>query len=183
MAAEPLKDLSERDSAAQGRIATVEARLEAESTQAGPALLASVVLANGGAEPVELINPFDLLQWQLLDERGPVTLPARRPNLLAHTPASAPWKLDPALPLVEVRAGGELLAATALDRPELELQADAELSVTFAFGRAPDGGRTVELVSGDYQLVCMTTLIDARDPESSRIVRSSPLQVRFERVD
>lgn len=182
MASEPLHDLSERDPAAEGRLADVEARLEAESPQAGQALLATVVLVNAGTARVELINPFDLLSWQLIDERGPLTLPARSPNLLGHRPASAPWKLDPAMPLVEVRRGGQRIDPAALDSPAVELEAETELAATFGFDRLPEDGGTVELASGDYRLVCLVTLIDAADADRSRIVRSRPLPVRFDRA-
>jgi hypothetical protein len=182
MATEPLHDLPDRETTDAGRLASLDARLDAQSPQAGNGLRATFALVNTGGQPVELLNPLDMLQWQLLDEAGaPLEVPSRPSNVLVQRQSSAPWKLDPAVPLVEVRRTGERIDVAAMDTPTVELEPQGELASTFEFDRTLKDGAAVELASGDYRLVCLATLIDATDTDRSRIVRSNPLPVRFDR--
>lgn len=149
----------------------VEARLDAESPQLGAGLRATFALSNTSDFPLELLNPLDVLQWQLLDGAGaPLELPERVPNLRLHRPAGAEWKLDSAIPIAEVIQDGSAAEAAILDAPTLRLK--GRLAVTFAF----------ELPTGDYRLNATVTLIDAADPTGSRILRSDPLPISFERT-
>jgi hypothetical protein len=169
---ERLHDIAERGPADVGRMAGVEARIEAASPQSGDSLRVTFAIANTAIEPVEILNPIDLLQWQLLDETGmPLELPRRVPNLRVHRPADVPWKLDSAIPIVEVRKDGERAHAASLDARTLTLGPDGELAVTFGFG----------VPAGDYRLTCLATIIDAADTDMSRIVRSGPVPIRFDR--
>jgi hypothetical protein len=173
MATEPLRDLPTRSEIDAGRLANLEARLDVPSPQEGGGLRANFALVNAGDERVELLNPLDPLQWQLLDEGGaPLEVPSRAPEILVHRPPSGPWKLDPAVPIVEVRRDGESVDATTLDTSTVELGPRGELATTFEF----------DLASGDYRLSCLATLIDAADTDRSRIVRSERLPVRFDRT-
>jgi hypothetical protein len=173
MPSERLQDLPKRQPTDVGALADVEARLDADSPQSGPGLRATFAIHNAGGERVELVNPLDLLQWQLLDKAGsPLDVPRRAPNLRVHRLPSAPWKLDSAVPIIEVRSDGERADTALLDSPALRLEQEGELAVTFEF----------ELPSGDYRLSCLVTLIDAVVTERSRIVRSEPLAIRFDRT-
>jgi hypothetical protein len=171
MPTRPLTDLP-GGSTDVGALAAVTARLEADSPQGGSGLRATLTLGNEGSSPVQLLNPFDLLQWQLLDAAGaPLDVPSRAPNLRVHRPSGTPWKLDSAVPIVDVRQGAGPTDPTSLDAPALTLDPGGELSVTYALDRP----------SGDYRLGCLTNLIDATDTRRSRIVRCDPLEVSFTR--
>jgi hypothetical protein len=168
-----LTDLPGGESADAGALADVTARLGADSPQEGSGLRATLTLSNEGSSPVQLLNPFDLLQWQLVDAAGaPLDVPSRAPNLRVHRPSGTPWKLDSAVPIVAVRQGGESTDAASLDAPALTLDPGGELSVTYELDR-PSGG---------YRLGCLTNLIDATDTRRSRIVRCDPLEISFTRV-
>jgi hypothetical protein len=178
---EHLVDLPEREAEDVGDLALVGARLEAEGHQRGRGIRATVALESTGDRPIVLLNPFDLLQWQLLDGAGaPLDLPSSPPNLLVHRPASRPWELGDGVPVIEVRRAGELADRAMLGTPTVELTPHAELAVTFELAQLAQGATTIELPGGDYRLGCLATLIDER--QRSRIVRCNPLPMRFERA-
>jgi hypothetical protein len=169
MPSQPLHALPGAEPAPAGPLDTLEARLEADSPQRGRSLLAAFSLVNAGESALELLNPLDLLQWQLLDGAGaPLGLPDRVPNLRSH-PVGGEWRLNSAIPIAEVIEDGTAANAATLDSPRLTIT--RELAVTFAF----------DLASGDYRLIAIATLIDASDTNRSRILRSDPLPVSFER--
>jgi hypothetical protein len=182
MVSERLHDLPERETGDLGDLARVEAQLNAPARQDGAGLRATFVLANANAGPVQLVNPVDLLQWQLLDASGaPLVLPSRPSNLRIHRPASAPWELNRAVPIVEVSRAGARADAAVLDTPSVGLESRDELAVTFEFGHILEDGSARELPSGDYRLACTATLIDAIETQRSRILRCEPLGIRFDR--
>lgn len=182
MLSERLHDLPEREPGDRGDLAGVEARLDAPARQEGAGFRATFVLVNGIDRPVALINPIDLLQWLLLDDAGaPLPLPSRPSNLRIHRPASAPWKLDSAVPIVEVSRSGDRVDAAMLDTPTVELVARDELAVSFEFGHILEDGTARDLPSGDYRLSCTATLIDAAETQRSRILRCDPLSIAFAR--
>lgn len=153
-----------------GALDALTALLEADARQRGASLRAAFTLHNAGASALALVNPIDLLKWQLVDASGaPVALPERAPNFRLHRPAGAEWKLDSAIPIAGVAQDGAAVDASVLDEPAIRLAADGRLSVTFAF----------ELASGGYALTALATLIDADDPTRSRILRSEPLPVEL----
>ena len=181
MASETLHDLPE-STPAKGELAQLDARLEAASEQQGRGLRATLALANASAAEIDLLNPVDLLRWQLLDATGAaLDLPQRVPNLRVRRPADSAWKLDSAVPVIAVRRDGREVDPAVLDTPRLSLKVGAELAVTFEFDRTVRDGQSVELPSGDYRLVCLATLIDAADTQRTRIVRCDPLPVILHR--
>ena len=178
---EPLKDLSEPEPDAIGDLAFVEPRMELEAHQRGAAITATIVLANSGERPVELLNPFDLLQWQPLDgAAAPLDVPTAPPSLLVHLPASEPWKLRTGVPIVEALLGGEPTDAAVLDSATIQLEPEIELAATFAFAEIVEDGSRVQIRSGEYSLGCLATLIDSE--QHSRVVGCSPLALRFEKA-
>ncbi len=178
---EPLRDLSEPEPDAIGDLAFVQTRIELDEQQRGDAITATIVLANTGGRPVELLNPFDLLQWQPLDgAAAPLDVPTAPPNLMVHRPASEPWKLRTGVPVVEVLLAGEPTDAAALDSPTLQLESEIELAATFAFAEIVEDGSRVQIPSGEYSLGCLATLIDSE--QHSRIVGCRPLSLRFEKA-
>lgn len=183
MASEPLNDLPGSDAAGAGRLAGVQARLDAASPQRGSSLRATVALANAGSGAVDLLNPFDLIQWQLLDDAGaPLEVPSRAPNLMVNRAAAAPWKLDTAVPITEVQRDSVPADAAELDSAAVSLAAGGELAVTYEFGQVLKEGSPVDLAGGEYRLICLATLIDAADTDRSRILRCNPVPVVFERA-
>lgn len=182
MVSERLHPLAERETDVAD-LAGIEARLDALVSQRGAGLRATFVLNNGNDRPVELINPIDLLQWQLLDSAGaPLALPTRPANLRVHRPASAPWKLNSAVPIVEVSHAGKRADAVVLDTPTVQLAPQTEIAVTFEFGDLVEDGTARVLPSGDYRLVCTATLIHSIETQRSRILRCEPLALRYDRA-
>ena len=171
--AEPLRALPDAPPESPGSLDALQAFVEAESQQRRARLLAAFALINASGKRLDLLNPLDLLQWQLLDDAGaPVALPERPPNLRVHRPAGEPWRLNSAIPVASVTQDGAATDAAMLDSPALGLEPEARLAVTFAF----------DLPSGSYRLAALATLIDARDTSSARVLRSEPLAIRFERA-
>lgn len=93
MAAATLTDLPGRPPPSGSEIAALSASLKIDDEQ--PTLRATVTLEHHGDASVSLLDPWDMLQWQLLDERGaPLPLPPRAPALLTGAP-SGPVTLQP----------------------------------------------------------------------------------------
>jgi hypothetical protein len=81
MARAQLTDIPGRPPPSGSEIAALSATLDVGDEQ--PALQATVTLEHHGDAPVSLLDPWDMLQWQLLDARGaPLALPPRAPALL-----------------------------------------------------------------------------------------------------
>jgi hypothetical protein len=81
MASVQLTDIPGRPPPSGSEIATLSATLDVDGEQA--ALRATVTLEHHGDATVSLLDPWDMLQWQLLDDRGaPLALPSRAPALL-----------------------------------------------------------------------------------------------------
>ncbi|MDA0163040.1 hypothetical protein OM076_22395 [Solirubrobacter ginsenosidimutans] len=81
MARAQLTDIPGRPPPSGSEIAALSATLDVGDEQ--PALQATVTLEHHGDARVSLLDPWDMLQWQLLDERGaPLALPPRAPALL-----------------------------------------------------------------------------------------------------
>jgi hypothetical protein len=172
----------------------LSAHLEVAAVQAGQPDGIEVVLgvANGGASSASLLNPFDNVQFQLLDEAGfPVPLPSRPSGLRAVTRGNDPWRFVPPFPVVAVHLNGEVVDLGAIEARVLTLDAGDEYEATFRIDRAVEGqpgqaGVTggpgdEPLASGVYAVRCVATLIRADEPRDARILQSPRLEVRFER--
>jgi hypothetical protein len=180
MATERLDDLE--DDEAEDGLARVAAYLTADELQEGAAgLRVTFGVVNEGLERVALLNPFELAQWELLDEAGaPLTVPSSPPSLFVHRPRSAPWRLDSPLRILEVRRDGRAVEPGVLDSPSLEIDPAGECAVTFEIDRVLDDDGTPPLQAGGYAIACVVTLIDAADTERSRILRSRPIRIHFQ---
>ena len=180
MVTERLDDLQDHD-LPEGGVAEVAAYLAADERQEGTAgLRATFGVMNEGLERVVLLNPFELVQWELLDERGaPLTVPSSPPSLFVHRPRSAPWRLDSPLRILEVRRNGEIHEPDVLDSPSIEIDPAGECAVTFEIDRILDDDGTPPLQAGRYTIACVATLIDAVDTERSRLLRSPPIHILF----
>lgn len=184
MTREQLESIPGRQ-ARDAELVGIQAFVEAGPTQShADGLHVTVELRNDGDEQVELRNPFELLQWELLAQDGsPLRLPRRAPSLLVHRSSDRPWTLDSTPALVEVRRDGAVVETSALDAPTLIFAPSQAWSATFAIGHTVDGaGKQTELPDRSYLVSCSATLIEAGDPGRSAIVRSAPVQLRLERA-
>lgn len=183
MATAQLDDLTGRE-IPEGGLAELAAYLAAEERQDGAAgLRATFGVRNGGHDRVSLLNPFELLQWELSDERGaPLVVPSSPPSLFVHRARSAPWRLDSPLRILEVRRDGRRAAPEVLDTAQLELDPGTEQTVTFEIDRILDDDGTPRLTTGSYGLACVATFIDAVHSDRSRILRSAPIHIAFRRA-
>lgn len=181
MVSEQLSDIPGRELPSDDALMGVDSYLATDPEQAKNAgLRATLTVANHGDGTIELLNPFEMLQWQLLDEHGaPLPLPQRPPNLLVIGEPPESWTAENPVRIVEARLEGEAVEITALDAPSLELLPGAHWAATFELDRLDtNGGAPLE--AGTYAIACLATLIDAVDPTLSRILRSAPIQVRFQ---
>ncbi len=177
MARSQLSDVPGRDLPEDGELLGVAALIAAEDEQTATAgLRVTLAFEHHGDAAVSLLNPFEMVQWQLLDERGaPLDLPQRAPNLLVIGGPADSWIEDGPLRLVEAHRGGAALAPEALDTRTTELEPGDHLAGTFELHRLADGR---PLPPGTYGITCVVTLIDAEHPDRSRILRADPLRVR-----
>jgi hypothetical protein len=83
--------------------------------------------------------------------------------------------------IVHVETNGATVDASELDTPVITLDAGGEQAVTYELDEIIEHGVTVEPRAGRYAIGAMATLIDALEPESSRIVSSRPIDVGFAR--
>jgi hypothetical protein len=173
-----LTDIPGRDLPRDGELNGVGAVLAAGDEQAGhPGLRATLALEHHGDEAISLLNPFEMVQWQLLDERGaPLPVPQRAPSLLVIGDQAGSWIEEGPLRVVEVHRGREALATAALDTRTVLLEPSDHLAATFELHRLAGGE---PLTGGTYAIGCVATLIDADHPDRSRILRADPVQVSF----
>ena len=79
-----------------GELGNLTAYLEAETEQRGaaPGPVVSVGFVNIGGGDIPLLNPLELLQFQVRDEQGsPLRIPSKPPSLLTHKRAGERWRL------------------------------------------------------------------------------------------
>ena len=159
----------------------VVAFLEAEPDQRGAeGIVVHVGVGNAGPGPVEVLNPFEVVQFQVLDEGGfPVPLPARPPRLLVEPPGG---DHPPALPVVGAWRDGRPDDGARIDARVVEVGSGEDVRVAMAIGdrRSDPAGRQA-LEDGRYRIGAILTLIDARDPSSSRVLQAAPLDVVLNR--
>jgi hypothetical protein len=171
MASARLTDIPGRAVPDAGPLRAVDSHLSAEPEQAGSALGVTLTVANHGEETAAIQNPYETVQWQLLDERGaPIPMPLRPPNLLLvprDRPAS--WTAENPVRVAAVRFEGDTVDTAALDARNLELPPGTHWAADFEIDRV-----------GRYSVGCVLTLIDAEDPQRSRILRGDPIAVRLD---
>ena len=175
-----LTDIPGRDLPRDLELAGVDALLAADDEQAGRAgLRATLALEHHGDEAISLLNPFEMLQWQLLDERGaPLPIPQRAPSLLVVGEQTGSWTAQGALRVVEAHRDDEPLATTALDTRTVVIEPGGHIAATFALDHLANGQ---PLTDGTYGISCVATLINAGHPDMSRILRADPVHVRLRR--
>lgn len=181
MVSEQLSDIPGREIPSDRALLDVDSYLAADPDQSESAgLRATFILANHGDHTIELQNPLEMLQWQLLDERGaPLPLPQRPPNLLVIGEPSESWIAKNPMRIVEAKYDGGAAEITELDAPSLVLLPGAQWAVTFELDSL-DANGDAPLKAGTYAIGCLATLFRAADPNRSRILRSAPIQVRFQ---
>lgn len=179
-----LVDIPGRD-ADPGRLGDLAAYLDAETEQRGTTgIVVTVGVTNGGGHDLPLLNPFEVVQFQVRDERGmPRQVPTKPPSLLVHRADGEAWTLDNPLPVRDVRRNGESIDPGALDTEVFTVGAGEEWRVSFAIDRfvAEDGATDAQVPDGAYGVRCLATLIDAERRQTSRIVQSEELEIRFAR--
>ena len=126
MARSELTDIPGHEVPRGTELASVAGALDVDEDGAG--LRATVTFEHRGDGPVSLLNPFELLQWQLLDERGaPIAVPARPPNVFRPSPPEAWLEEGPLRPVAARRDGAEL-AVAELGVRTLELQPGTDVA-------------------------------------------------------
>lgn len=178
MARRELTDLPGRELPRDGELTSVGALLAAEDEQTGrPGLRVTLALEHHGDEVISLLNPFEMVQWQLLDERGaPLPVPQRAPSLLVIGEQAGSWTEEGPLRVVEAHRSGEALTHRALDTRTVVLEPGDHMAATFELDHLANDQ---PLAGGTYGIGCVTTMIDADHPDRSRILRADPVQVRF----
>ena len=176
MARSELTDVPGRDLPAEGELGDVAALLAADDEQAGTTgIRVTLALEYHGEDPISLLNPFEMAQWQLLDERGaPLPLPQRPPALLVIGEQTDSWIEDGPVRVVEAHRGDAVLTPTALDTRTITLEPGDHIAATFELRELADGS---PLGAGSYGVACVATLIDADHTDRSRILRADPVRL------
>jgi hypothetical protein len=171
-----LTDVPGRDLPEEGELGKVAALLAADDEQDGTTgIRVTLALEHRGADPISLLNPFEMAQWQLLDERGaPLALPQRPPSLLVIGEQASSWIADGPVQVVDAHRDGTALTPEALDTRTITLEPGDHLAATFELSRLADGQ---PLQAGSYGVACVATLIDADHPDRSRILRAEPVRL------
>lgn len=164
-----------------GPIGAVVAALEAAPRQDAEGLVVDLHVTNGGEGRVEVLNPFEMVQFQLLDAGGfPVSLPFRMPRLMVghgHDGPGAP-PLEPAMPVVGFVRDGQPGDQLELHRRTLVLAPTGQVLVSMVIAtRKSTSGGTEPLPDGDYHVGAILTVIDAADPSQSRVLQAAPVDV------
>ncbi|MGH2559050.1 MAG: hypothetical protein ACRDJH_08295 [Thermomicrobiales bacterium] len=178
-----LADIPGRD-ADPGRLTDLSAYLEAETEQESTVggLVLSVGLTNGGDEAFSMVNPFAMVQFQVRDEHGfPVAIPTPPPEMLIHRPGGERWTVDDGpLPVVAVRQNGQSAEPNSLNTDVLDVGANDDYLVSYEIRRIGSGADAgAELPDGSYTVRCTATLIDAEQRQTSRILQSEEIAIRF----
>jgi hypothetical protein len=167
-------------------LSTLSAQLDVSTLQEKRAdgLVASLAIANHGGQDVSLLNPFELVQFQLLDAKGyPLTVPMKPPSLLVHRPDGQSWRTNNPLRVIAVRKNNQAVDASLVDGKALTLAAGDEYEVTFEIDhvREKRNGSDVDIPipDGEYKIGCIATLINSADTNESRILQSLPIEVHF----
>jgi hypothetical protein len=172
-----------------GDLVNLSAYLEAETEQRGtaPGPVVSVGFVNSGKGKLPLLNPFELLQFQVRDEQGfPLRVPSKAPSLLTHKRAGEPWRLESPLPIVSVVRNGRETDPSAVDSEILDIGPGEDYRVSFAIDRflgrqGDDAGGETAIPDGTYTVRCIATLIHAEQRQTSRILQSDEIEIRFAR--
>jgi hypothetical protein len=172
-----LTDVPGRDLPEDGELGDVAGMLAADDEQdETTGIRVTLALEHHGEAAISLLNPFEMVQWQLLDERGaPLALPQRAPNLLVIGEQAGSWIEDGPLRVVEAHRDDARIAPEALDTRTVTLEPGEHLAATFELHRLADGTLPP---TGSYGITCVATLIDADHPDRSRILRADPVRVR-----
>jgi hypothetical protein len=153
-----------------------------------------VEISNRAAETIELINPLDFLVAGIVlaDHTGQrLELPRVVPRLLIHTGGpdrnrlTLPFRVD-FVDLAEHR-----LPESAIERRTMVLEPGVTLAIGMTVDRIVVRQRAdrsvghaepVPIATGDYQIQVSVTLVQAGQPEVSRVVQSPPLPVTLSRL-
>ncbi len=151
---------------------------EAQSGQSN-GIVAKVGIVNNDLQALALLNPFEMLQFLLVNETGfPVQLPQKAPNLLSNKKG---WTFDSAFPITTFSRNQQALDVGELNHETLRLEAHDTLEAQFVVDRVMDRGKEAELPAGIYGVSCIATLINADNRKESRVLESPTIRVRFSR--
>lgn len=186
-----LVDVQGRD-ADPRRLAHLSGYLEADPVQEGSGIALGVGLSNDGDEKLVLLNPFEMTQFLVCDEKGfPLAIPRRTPRLLTPNPTAELWVRDSPVPVREVRRDGQPVDAGLIDTAALTLEPNEEWLVRFELDRLANdpgssnpgspGGTGSPVPNGIYKIRNTLTLIDADYRRASRILQGDEIEVRFVR--
>jgi hypothetical protein len=170
---------------------SVEVQL-AEAHAGADALLVELTVRNAGQHTMHLENPFELAQLLVVDHNGfPKRVPMTAPSLLINAKGRAAWKLETAVPIVEVKRNGEPTERDTLDSEVLELGAGESYAAAFLIERfLPDPDEVSpgiepvheQVEPGEYRVRALVTLINANNPKQSRTAQTQTVTFQLARA-
>lgn len=175
------------------RLTDIMVHIDADSEQEGAdGVTFTLGIANRGDAASSLLNPFDNLKVQLLDPHGfPLRLPTRPSGLRRYADKPGEWAFVPPFPVVGATRNGSSVDPEELGERVLSLGASEECAMSFLVAPVIDGGTDRSDAPGDrakgslpdgrYQVRCVATLINADQPQDTRILQSPKIAIRLAR--
>jgi hypothetical protein len=180
--------------AKQGSLKDLVVYLEVEPAQKDKTNGIEVRLGiiNNGNQEIYLLNPFNILQFQVMKQMGyPLKIPTKPPNLLINDRGGDGGRIEPALKIVRVLRNNQAVEIRNINEEVLKIAAHEEYQVYFEIDRlleeqsrsTPSGGASeyveVSIPDGVYRIRCIATLINSSNTQESRILQSQGVQVDF----
>jgi hypothetical protein len=159
----------------------VSMSLEVDANQKAQAagIIADIWIENSNEKMVSLLNPFEMLQFLLVDEAGfPLKLPQKPPNLLIIS-KNRKWKFDVAFPVANFFENGQEVSLSEIEKEILVLPGNGWQKARFIINRIIDSEQELPLPTGTYGIQCVGPLINAENREDSRALESPRVTVQF----
>ena len=159
----------------------IEFSLEVDETQKGQTkgIVATVLVKNHNDDEVAVLNPFETMQFLLVDTEGaPVDLPKKAPNLLINRKGKN-WEWDVVFPVIGYFENGREVDASKIKNEILTLPGNGSLTAQFSINRMIDSGEETPIPSGKYAIQALTPLINADNRSESRALESPRITVEY----
>lgn len=159
----------------------IEFSLEVDETQKGKAkgIVATVMVKNHNDDEVTVLNPFETMQFLLVDAEGaPIDLPQKAPNLLLNRKGKN-WEWDVVFPISAYFENEHEVDPSKIENEILTIPANASLTAQFTINRIMGSGKETPLPSGKYGIQAVTPLINADNRNESRALESPRITVQY----
>jgi len=181
-----LKDISGRPAAKSLASFSVVLDVEPKQIRRDAGVVASIAITNSGKSQQTLVNPFELIQFQLTDDKGfPIKLATKPPAMLVHRATNEGWRVNNPIQVLGVTGNGQAIDITSVDDSKILFSPGAELRVTYRIDHVRQAVDQAEkeapIAEGRYGVAVTATLIDSADTKQSRILQVAPLTVEFQR--